>query len=85
MSDRIKRQQSLAEELQDLVLRHAREKLKDGTITAGEFSTVVKLLQDQGWTFDPNELPADLKTKLTQNIDPNSLPNPEDYGINVEA
>ncbi|NIP37274.1 MAG: hypothetical protein GWO27_21020, partial [Thermoplasmata archaeon] len=52
MSDRIKRQQSLAEELQDLVLRHAREKLKDGTITAGEFSTVVKLLQDQGWTFD---------------------------------
>ena len=67
------------------MLKHARDKLKDGTISAGEFSTVVKLLVQQGWTFDPNDLPADLKTKITQNIDPDSLPNPEDYGINVEA
>lgn len=86
MSDRQKKQMSLAEELQDLVLKHARDKLKDGSITAGEFSTVVKLLQDQGWTFDPSDLPADLRGKLTQGIDPTTLPNPEEYGIpNAEA
>lgn len=85
MSDRTQKHIKLAEELQELVLKHAKEKLIDGTISAGEFSTVVKLLMDQGWSFDPNDLPSDLKTKLTQNIDPRSLPDPEDYGINVEA
>lgn len=78
---RQKDQHSLAEELQDLVLKHARDKLTDGSITAGEFSTVVKLLQDQGWTFDPSELPVNLKEKLTQRIDPMSLPTPEEMGL----
>jgi len=81
MSDRHRRHQRLAEELQELVLEHARDKLRDGSITAGEFSTVVRLLQDQGWTFDPSDLPTDLRTKLTQGIDPSSLPSPEAYGL----
>ena len=74
-------QQTLAEDLQDKLLKHFKEKLEEGTISAGEVSTLTKLLTDQGWTFDPNDLPDDLRTKLTESIDPESLPSPADYGL----
>lgn len=51
--------------LQDLILQDLIDAIKNNTATATDRATIIRLLQSNGWTLDPAQLPSDLKSKLT--------------------
>lgn len=73
----INKQVEIAERLQLLWLERMETMLKDGSISATDMATLRKFLSDNGWTIDPSRLPSGIRSKLTQNIDPDSF---EDEG-----
>ena len=68
------------DELGRLWLALIKKKLKDETINATEQAILARVLIHSGFTIDPTRLPKDLRSKLTENIDPEEL---EEFGEDV--
>lgn len=67
--ERVKEQASLAEKLQDLLLKDYLRLAEDNKLTATDRKNLQDLLRANGWSFDANELPQDLKKKLTREVE----------------
>lgn len=65
---RTEAQIKLADELQDLVLADLKKILDNGTATATDRATIIRLLRDNGWNLDPSRLTTSLKDKLTNKV-----------------
>lgn len=73
MADETKKAQTAAqivklEKLQDLILDDLIEAVENHTATATDRATIIRLLQSNGWSLDPAQLPTDLKDKLTSKV-----------------
>jgi hypothetical protein len=65
---RVQEHAGLAAELQDLLLKEYKRRFELGQITSSDIRNLQDLLVKNGWSFDPNELPEDLKQKLTEDV-----------------
>jgi hypothetical protein len=65
---RVQEHAGLAAELQDLLLKEYKRRFELGQITSSDIRNLQDLLVKNGWSFDPNELPEDLKQKLTADV-----------------
>ena len=63
-------QVEIAEELQTMLLKEFRTKLREGTATSTDLATLARLLQNNGWTINPADLPQDLQSYITSEVDP---------------
>lgn len=65
-----KNQIAAAERLQELILENFEELLttRRDQLTATDRATIVRLLQANGWTLDPAQMPTDLKNLLTKSL-----------------
>jgi hypothetical protein len=66
--DRVQQQNSLAEQLQDELLKDMLALIREGKATAADRSVIYKMLRENGWNFDPSALPADLASKLASRL-----------------
>ncbi len=64
---------SMTEKLQAGLLRTYLRRIQNGTISDTGLANVQRLLQANGWSLDPKQLPQDLKDLLTTAVDPNEL------------
>lgn len=83
MADETKKEKTQAqidklEELQDLLLDDFITAFKNNTVTATDRATVIRLLQSNGWSLDPAQLPTDLKDKLTSKVKFNEGLSPDE-------
>lgn len=65
-----KEQNEIFERLQLAVLKEFERKLKDETLSGTDLSTLVRLMEHNGWTFDLARAPQGLKDRLTNRVDP---------------
>jgi hypothetical protein len=56
------------EKLQDLILDDLIYAVENKTITATDRATIIRLLQSNGWSLDPAQIPSDLRDKLTNKV-----------------
>jgi hypothetical protein len=73
MANPKKDQIAIAEKLQLKLLEYFEKKLENNTLTDTGAATLARLLMQNGWNLDPSAVPEGLRSKLTQNIDPNEL------------
>lgn len=72
-------QTDIAVRLQTAALRLYELRLKNGTLSDTGLSALQRLLQQNGWSLDPKQVPVGLKDKLTTRIDPMDFD--EDDGV----
>ena len=58
----------LAEKLQDLWLREMKQRLESGAATSTDLATLARVLENNGWTIDPADLPTDLREHITTEV-----------------
>jgi hypothetical protein len=68
MTDNTNQQMTKAEKLQDLWLDAMIAKLEDGSATSTDFATLLRFLENNGWTVDPTKIPSDLKDMLSSQV-----------------
>jgi hypothetical protein len=66
-------QLELAEQLQAMLLRTYHTRLKAGTISDTGLAALQRLLQQNGWSLDPAQLPKGLRDMITSKVDPTEL------------
>jgi hypothetical protein len=76
--EKIKEQAAIAQRLQDALLLNFERLLNDGLMTAADRATLAKLLRDNGWSFDINTLPDELRSKLTSEVSAEDLDEDDD-------
>lgn len=64
----------IADELKILWLEEMRERIKSGDATSTDLATVARVLEHNGWTLDPADLPSDLSEHITREVDPGEAP-----------
>lgn len=60
----------IVEKLKLGVLKEFQRKLEDKSLSGTDLSTLVRLLEHNGWVLDPSRIPQGLKDKLLSTIDP---------------
>lgn len=70
MDERELRQQQvdIAKRLQEKWLKRMEYLLDTGEITSTDMATLARVLLQNGWSLDPNDLPQTLRDKLTKRV-----------------
>lgn len=63
-----KEQAEVALKLQTMLLKDFLTLLKSGEMTGTDRATLYKILRDNGWDFDPQNLPEELITKIRKQV-----------------
>ena len=61
-------QVEIAKRLQMKWLRRMEHLLDSGEITSTDMATLARVLLQNGWSLDPNDLPQTLRNKLTKKV-----------------
>lgn len=65
-----KEQVELGKRLQKLLLESYEKALKDGTATAADRAALGRLLRENGWSIDPDDIPQSIRQYLPTSVDP---------------
>lgn len=68
-------QKAIALRLQKLLLTRWEKLLEAGELSPTDARTLSQFLRDNGWSLNLDELPGGLRSKLTEDIDPEEIPN----------
>lgn len=78
-------QAALSERLQTKWLQRMEAMIDNGTATATDMATLARVLLANGWSFDPTQIPKNLRDKLTTHVDPTELDDDDVFPIRKKA